>query len=235
VRVGGWDRYRVDQVTPLFPSRARRLRVRQPTGRAATIACDGERTFHVYDDHVEVSPASTLAESKDDLNQLVDGSWLLHCRLSGGDAVEVDGRPGYRVIATPGSGPVMRAPLSWLPNWWLPAVAVVDASSGRLLRLTRYRGADAATRLELRSVTDGGSDDFGFTPPDGLPVVEERERDWSDDDDHDVRFFGPDGRPSSPPDEVRAVVDAVKKQVDEKVAAAGRFLGSFLGGSRLVR
>ena len=25
-------------------------------------------------------------------------------------------------------------------------------------------------------MSDGGSDDFGFTPPDGLPVVEERER-----------------------------------------------------------
>ena len=85
-------------------------------------------------------------------------------------AVEVDGRTGYRVIATIGIGPVTGGALSGLPGWWLPAVAVVDASSGRLLRLTRYRGGTTATRQELRSVSDGGPDDFGFTPPDGLPV-----------------------------------------------------------------
>ena len=61
--------------------------------------------------------------------------------------------------------------MSWLPGWWLPAVAVVDASSGLLLRLTRYRDGKIATRLELRSLSDGGSDDFAFTPPEGLPVV----------------------------------------------------------------
>ena len=117
-------------------------------------------------------------------------------------------------------------------GWWLPAVAVVDASSGLLLRVTRYRDGKAATRLELRSLSDGGPDDFGFTPPDGLPVVDEAERDsWdgSDDDDGGMKFFGPDGRPSSPPEEVRAVADAFKRQVDEKVAAARGFLGSFFG------
>jgi hypothetical protein len=81
---------------------------------------------------------------------------------------------------------------------------VVDASSGRLLRLTRYRDGKVATRLELRSLADGGSDgssdDFGFTPPEGLPVVDE------------------------PP------VDAFKEQMDAKIWAARGFLGSFLGG-----
>ena len=166
------------------------------------------------------------------VSQLVDGSWLLGCRLSGGEAVEVDGRTGYRVIATTGAGPVSGAALSWLPGWWLPAVAVVDASSGRLLRLTRYSGGTAATRQELRSVSDGGPDDFGFTPPEGLPIVEQRERDrsdGSDDDDGDLKFFGPDGRPASAPDEVRAVADAFKRQLDEKVAAARGFLGSLFG------
>jgi hypothetical protein len=73
--------------------------------------------------------------------------------------------------------------------------------------------------------------------PDGLPVAEERKRDWThgpDDDDDDLKFFGPDGRPSSPPDEVRAVVDAFKQQVDERVAAARGFLGSFFGGRGLA-
>jgi hypothetical protein len=240
VRVGGWDRFRVDRVFRRPPPRARKLQARRRDSDAVTVACDGQRTFRVFEDEVRVGPAVTLDEGPHgDLAQLVDGSWLLGCRLSGGEAVDVDGRTGYRVIATAGDGPTLGAPLSWLPAWWLPAVAVVDASSGRLLRLTRYRDGKAATRLELRSLADGGSDDFGFTPPEGLRVVEERERDRprrsdDDDDDDDLRYFGPDGRRSSPPDEVRAVVDAVKKQVDDAVAAARGFFGSFLGGSRLV-
>jgi hypothetical protein len=204
-----------------------------------TVACDGQRTYRVFDDKVQVGPASTLDRGwRGYLPQLVDGSWLLGCRLSGGDAVEVDGRAGYRVIATTGTGPVDGGPLSWAPGWWLPAVAVVDASSGRLLRLTRYADGKAATRLELRSLSDGGSDDFGFTPPNGLPVVDEREPsggsdDDGSDDDGEMKFFGPDGHPVSPPKEVRDIADALKKQVDEKIAAAVGFLGSFLGGPRL--
>jgi hypothetical protein len=232
-RIGGWDRFRIDRVFQAPPARTPRIQVGERHHDAMTVACDGRRTFRVFEDEVRVGPASTLDQGRhSQLPELADGSWLLGCRLSGGDVVAVDGRTGYRVIATVGAGPVTGAPLSWLPGWLLPAVAVVDASSGRLLRLTRYRGGKAATRVELRSVSDGGSDDFGFTPPDGLPVVEEPERDWShgsDDDDGELKFFGPDGRPSYPPDEVRAAVDALKQQVDEKVAAARGFLGSLFG------
>ena len=231
VRVGGWDRYRVDRVRRVPPVSAARLRVRhRRDSEAVTIACDGERTFKVFDDEVRVGPASVLDEGPHgDLRELLDGSWLLTCRLSGGAAVEIDGRAGYRVVATAGPGPALGAPLSWLPAWWLPAVAVVDPSSGRLLRLTRYRDGKAATRLELRSLSDGGSADFGFTPPEGLPVVDEPKGLFSrgPDDDDDTEFFGPDGRPSAPPEELRAVVDAVKERVD---AAARGFFGSFLGG-----
>jgi hypothetical protein len=215
VRVGGaWDRYRVDLVHRAAPEPTRRLRVRVRDRDALTIACDGERTFSVYADEVRVGPARVLDEGRHgDLGQLLDGSWLLACRLSGGEVVEVDGRPAYLVIATGGAGPVLRAPMTWLPAWWLPAVAVVDASSGRLLRVTRYRDGKAATRLELRSVSDGGSDDFGFTPPEGLPVVETPER--------PTEFSMSDGRPWSPPADLRAAADAVKG-----------FFGSFLGGRR---
>jgi hypothetical protein len=213
VRLGGaWDRYRVDRVHRAAPESGRRLRVRVRDRDAVTVACDGERTFSVYSDEVRVGPASVLNEGRyGDLGQLLDGSWLLACRLSGGEGVEVDGRPAYLVIATAGAGPVLRAPMTWMPAWWLPAVAVVDASSGRLLRVTRYRDGKAATRLELRSVSDGGSDDFGFTPPEGLPVVEEPER--------PTEFSMSDGRPWSPPEDLRAAADAVKG-----------FFGSFLGG-----
>jgi hypothetical protein len=216
VRVGALDRYRVDRVRRVPPARAPRLRMQKHDGVPLTVACDGERTFKVYEDEVRVGPASELDQSlQGDLRQLVDGSWLLAYRLSGGEVVEVDGRTGYRVIATAGTGPVTRAPLSWLPGWWLPAVAVVDASSGRLLRITRYRDGKIATRLELRSLSDGGSDDFGFTPPEGLPVV--------------------DGQPWSPPEDLQAAIDGFKEKMDATVSAARGFLGSFLGGGRRGR
>jgi hypothetical protein len=238
VRVGGWDRFRVDRVFRTPSGRARRPRAGKHVRDVLTVACDGRRSYRVFEDEVSVGPARALDEGRHgNLAQLVDGSWMLGCRLSGGEVVEVEGRTGYRVVATTGAGPVTRAPLSLLPGWWLPAVAVVDSSSGRLLRLTRYRDGRAAIRLELKSLTDGGSDDFGFTPPDGLPVVEEPDRDrsgGSDDDDDDPKLSGPDGHRSFPSDEVRAVVDAAKKQLDETVTAARGFLGSFLGGRRLV-
>ncbi len=244
VRVGGWERFRIDRVFRTRPAHERKIKLRKRDRDVLTVTCDGQRTFRVNEDEVRVGPASGLEEGwHGNLAQLVDGSWLLGCRLWGGEEVEVDGRAVYRVIATAGDGPAAGVSLSLAPMWWLPAVVLVDAPTGRLLRLTRYCDGRAALRHELRSVSDGGSDDFGFTPPDGLPVVEEPERSWSgrshtddnDDDDadasdDDLKFFGPDGRRADPPDEVRAAVDAVKKQA---VAAARGFLGSFLGGPRL--
>ena len=99
--------------------------------------------------------------------------------------------------------------------------------------MTRYRDGKVATRLELRSVSDGGSDDFAFTPPEGLPVVDEPARRFTRaDDDDGTEFAGPDGQPCSPPEDLRAAVDAVKEQVDAKISAARGFLGSFLGSRR---
>jgi hypothetical protein len=160
LRFGGWQRYRIDQTGGL------------PRSAPATTACDGERTFRVYDNRVEISPAAPFGADRGDTASLLDGAWLLGDRLSGGEPAETDGRPGYHFIAT---GGVSRGPrsLSWLPERWLPAAGVVDASSGRLLRLTRYRGGQVASRVEFRSVTPLGDDaDFGFTPPPGLRVVD---------------------------------------------------------------
>jgi hypothetical protein len=228
VRVGAWDRYRVDHVRRALPTSARKPRRLRDDSDALTVACDGEQTFTVFDDEVLVGPASVLDERRHgDLLQLLDGSWLLMHRLSGGEVVEIDGRTGYRIIATAGPGPALGVPLTWLPAWWLPAVAVVDASSGRLLRLTRYRDGKVTMRLELRSLSDGGSDDwsddFGFTPPEGLPVVDEPEPRFSRvSGDDETEFFGTD--------DLQVVVDTVKEQVDAKLLAARGFLGSFLRG-----
>jgi len=80
----------------------------------------------------------------------------------------------------------------------------VDAESGRLFRLTMYKGGKPVVRTELRDIAadESGSGDFGFTPPAGLPVEEEP----------------PDDEPPAPPNPL----DSVAK-------AARGFLGSLRG------
>jgi hypothetical protein len=192
----------------------------------------------VYAKRVTAEPAEPLPG---EIADLLDASWLLACELTDGHPVTVDGgRSGYRVVARkPGPQPTgiglfltPDAASAMAGRWaqmFFPVVAVVDAESGRLLRLTRYRGGRPVLRQELRDVADVASaDDFAFTPPAGLPVVDE---------DEDASP-GPDGMPAwsgewlNPGDAARIAADAVKKQVDEKVAAARGFLDSLLGGHR---
>ena len=235
LRIGGWDRFRID--------------VTQPTGwpeggpeRWRTVASDGTRTWQVYDERVAVGPAAALPG---EIADLLDASWLLACELSDGQQVTVDGgRPGLRLVVRrptpqptgielqfldPGSAATMKGLWSQL---FFPAVAVVDAESGRLVRLTRYKGGRPVLRQELRDVADVDSaDDFGFTPPPGLPVEEEpdgagRPPRWEG--AHGTHGWS--GERIDPGDAARSAADAVKKQVDEKIAAARGFLDSFLGG-----
>jgi len=134
---------------------------------------------------------------------------------------------GVELFMDPGRPPCWRFGNGGSSVGW----RVVDAESGRLLRLTLYKGGRPVLRQELRDVADlDGPGDFGFTPPAGLPVEEKTE-----DEDRPPR---PDGAHPSSADAVnlgdaaRIAADAVKKQVDEKVAAARGFLESFLGGRR---
>jgi hypothetical protein len=47
----------------------------------------------------------------------------------------------------------------------------VDAETGVILRLTRFKGGRPAVRQELRDVAEQEADtSFGFTPPAGLRV-----------------------------------------------------------------
>jgi hypothetical protein len=131
--------------------------------------------------------------------------------------VTAGGRRAYRVRVVPRD-----IFASGLTMFRFPAVALVDAETGRLLRLTSYGGGKPMARHELRDVAFGGSGDFGFEPPNGLRVVEE---------DSDS------GRPPDPPDSVnltviaaKAAADAVRRRVDDKVTAARGFLDSLLRG-----
>ena len=238
VRMGGWTRYRIDVTRTVTPPPRRRPRWRgQHPGGVRVIASDGDQRWNVYADAVTRGPARRAPE---ELTDLVDGSWLLAFALSGGEEVLVDGRRGYRVVAR--SWETRRPLVEWWERLFFPAVAVVDAETGRLLRLTRFTGGRPVIRLELRDVGPLPPDaDFAFTPPAGVPV-DDADADDADSDE-DAEDSSPDEASWSPADDeeadegaprdpAREAVDAFRKQVDETVAAARGFLGSFFGDQR---
>jgi hypothetical protein len=115
---------------------------------------------------------SPAASFPDEVRDLADGSWLLGAALSGGTQIAVGGRRAYRFASRSqrrGPWPALNA----LDVRSYPAVAAVDAESGRLLRLTRYAGGKPVTCHELRDIEPDESGDFRFEPPAGLRVVQE--------------------------------------------------------------
>jgi hypothetical protein len=202
VRIGGWDRYRIDVTGPPQATRPRSGPGRDSRRGPGTDACDGQRRWQVYEDKVVEAPAAPLPV---EVRGLADGSWLLGAALSGEGEITVGGRRAYRVACQArhrNPWPV----LSVLDFHSLPAVAIVDAESGRLLRLTRYAGGKPVACRELRDIEPDESDDFEFEPPAGLPVAEE-----------------PDEQPPGQP--VHPAGFAVKAAAD----AARGFLGSLRG------
>jgi hypothetical protein len=238
LRIGGWNRYRIDLVLPLRwiervrsepAGDGRRWRDRDQLDRR-TLACDGTQTWGVYTDRVVTGPAEPLPV---EIVEQLDASWLLTYELSEAEEVTVDGgRRGYRVVVRkPEPLPTAMNPFlnpetaDLLGKWtqlFFPAVAVVDAETGWLLRLTRYKGGRPMLRQELRDIADlDNPDDFGFTPPEGVPVVDKSEEPADVPPGSAGIDFG---------DAARSAADAVKRQLDEKVAAARGLFGSFLGG-----
>ena len=150
-RVSGWFRYQL-------------ARVAQDPAGPSLIACNGDRYWEVREDRVSIaSPRPVPAQLAD----LADGSWLLGCRLSEGERTVVDGRV-VRRLAVDG-----QAEQSELLVFGLPAVAVVDEETGRLIRLTCYAAGKPAYRWELRDVQEASGEgwDFAFDAPAGLRVV----------------------------------------------------------------
>jgi hypothetical protein len=154
VRLAGPGRYQIDLS-------------RQPRRGPKTTACDGNRCWKVYDDKVTTGPAEPLPGY---LANLADPSWLLRCALAGGTPVTAGGRPGYRVAVT--KGPAGTA----APMLYPAAVAVVDAETGVIQRLTYYIGDQAVERHELHDIAQAAGADFTVDIPAGLPVVEETAR-----------------------------------------------------------
>jgi len=151
LRVGGPGRFQVD-----FRYQAKR--------RAKTIACDGQHRWLVLDDKITVGPARPLPP---DLADLANASWLLECRIAGGELIMAGDRPAYRLD-------VARGDAQW-PFWMLfpAAVAVVDAELGIVLTLTSYLGGQPVHRHELREVATTRPADFRVDIPADLPTEPE--------------------------------------------------------------
>jgi hypothetical protein len=152
VRMAGWNRYRVEPAAG--------------TTGPSLKACNEDRYWEVRPDRVSVdSPRPAPPEIAD----FADASWLLGCELWGGLPVTVNGRAAYRLSVRGGHAQ------SELLTLGLPAVAAVDAETGRLLFLTCYGRGKPALRWELGDVVDAQpeSDDgaFEFTVPAGLRIV----------------------------------------------------------------
>jgi hypothetical protein len=152
LRMAGPGRYRID-----YANEERRGPV--------MVACDGQRCWQVYRDRVTAGPA---APPPSGVAEMLDPSWLLGCRLSGGASVLAGDRQAYRINVARGEA---GWPLSW-PLIFPAAVAVADAGTGIVLRLTSYIGDQPVRRCELRDIT-ATAGDFTIDIPPGLPVVEE--------------------------------------------------------------
>ena len=232
VRMGGPDRYRIDLVQAASPwdpgGRERRSR----RHRRLTVACDGERRWQVYSDKVVAGPTGPPYVAE--LNHLLDASWLLWCELSDGEEIGVGGRRAYRMTVTKHDREEASA-FSGLLGLFFPAVAVVDAETGRLIRVTVFKGGKPATRHELRDVrplSPGPEEDFAFEVPEGLPVEEEPEppagaSDSGEASDADDESWEPREHGINPVGiAAKAAAEALKKQADEKLAAARGFFDS---------
>jgi outer membrane lipoprotein-sorting protein len=155
LRVGGRDKYRVD-----YPSRPGR-------NNPKTIACDGEHRWQVYAAQTVVGPAHPLPA---EIANLVDSSWLLGYRLSGGAEISYHGRRAYHVSVARGGGGLQVPTLLFFP-----AEVIVDAELGGLLRLISFAGERPASWWELSDIGTGPvpAGEFGLDVPPGVRVVEE--------------------------------------------------------------
>jgi hypothetical protein len=157
IRVAAHDRYRIDYLSGFDDH----------TPQA--IACDGQRRWREYTDHVAVGPADSVPH---DIADLIGPGWLLAGRLSDGAEVTVGGRTGYRIRETHRAGdPPAPAALAMFS----PTVAVLDADFGILVSLAWYAAGRPLRRQELRDVTRADEDppDFDADVPPGVRVTQD--------------------------------------------------------------
>jgi hypothetical protein len=204
LRIAGPDRYRIDSVLSAGKDHVN-----------ATI-CDGERCWKIYDDEVKVGPA---APPPSEIANLLDPSWLLESRLTGGTETVIGGRRGYRLAVASHDPPAPASGYLWWQSIFSPDEVVVDAELGFLLCSISHVGPRVLVREELRDVITAYSGEPGDFQPDlppGTQVVEE-------DPDHDA----PPGPVNAP--RAMAGVFARKAAKDARSAVEG-FVDFFRGG-----
>jgi outer membrane lipoprotein-sorting protein len=203
LRVAGRDKYRLDYLT------------RSGRNRVKTIACDGEHRWVVFAAQIMVGPAHPLSR---DLANVVDSSWLLGCRLSGGAEVSYRGRRAYQLsVSSDGDG----WQAATLPSF--PADAIVDAELGCLLRLISFAGDRPASWYELSGIGTEPvpTGEFRLDIPPGVRVVEATGNPFTD---------SAAVMPGAAGTVVRTAVDVVRRTSDA-VSATRSFLDDLRGRS----
>jgi hypothetical protein len=127
--------------------------------RGETIVCDGERQWQLIGDEIVARPGGP----PDEIAKLLDASWLLEHRLSGGAETTVGGRRGYR-LRVAADGPI-------LGRMFFADEVVADAELGILLRSVCHAGSGPVSRYELRDVVVGS--DIRIDIPEGVRMTEE--------------------------------------------------------------
>ena len=160
LRASGRDKYRLDYLTG--------------RNHPKTIACDGEHRWQVFADRTMVGPAKPMGGH---MATVVDSSWLLGCRLSGGAEISYRGRRAYQLRVAKGGDGWWRAPVLFFP-----ADVIVDAELGCLLRLISFAGDRPESWYELSGI---GTEpvpaaEFHLDIPQGVRVVEETGHPFTD-------------------------------------------------------
>ena len=205
LRVSGLDKYRVDYLS--------RSRGRNQT---KTVACDGEHRWQVFAAQTMVGPPIPMPLN---VAKLVDSSWLLGCRLSGGAEISYRGRRAYQFRVAKHGDDFQAAPLLFLPG-----DVIVDAELGCLLRLISYAGDRPALWYELSAISTEpvSAGEFSLDVPPGVRVVEETGNPFTD-----AAAVMPGAAGSA----VRTAADVVRRTSDA-VSATRSFLDDLLGRSR---
>ena len=203
--VSGREKYRVDYLSRSGQDR-----------RPKTIACDGERRWQAFATQMVVGPASP---PPGDIANLVDSSWLLGCRLSGGAEISYRGRRAYQLSAAKSGDGRRAAPLPFFP-----ADVIVDAELGCLLRLISFAGDRPASWWELSGLGTEPvpAGEFGLDVPPGVRVVEETGNPFAD---------AAAVMPGAAGCAVRTAADVVRR-TSGAVSATRSFLDDLRGRSR---
>jgi hypothetical protein len=154
VSFDGSGRYRIEQT-------------RSAGGFGGTIVGDGERQWWLDEDEWLAHPPGPPPH---EVGKLLDPSWLLEHRLTGGAETTVGDRRGYR-FAVAADAPMDGFPMS-------VDDVVADAELGILLRLISHKDSAPVARYELRDVVVGG--DIRIDVPEGRPDDPKDELEWTD-------------------------------------------------------